>query len=291
MFQLTASIFDFLSYVPDILRESGNLFGVFALVAILMAAIALLFFKNGEGRQKERVFLYTILFLSSLVIASLFAGLSTGFQSGREIADTNPALVELSPTATQKLENYIRDQGDSITDQSKSEILSDALASYVASEPDLITTPASENPTVNNDNEPASTAASADADSIPDGFRLDQKSCSKRAETIACDLLITNTAEDISIALFADGSFSDSRLVDSEGNQYITDTIKVGNTEGQNNQVVTFARDVPVRITLITNSADSGVSNISLVELLGSTKGRLSRADITFQARDIPVTQ
>jgi hypothetical protein len=70
MFQLTASIFDFLSYVPDILRESGNLFGVFALVAILMAAIALLFFKNGEGRQKERVFLYTILFLSSLVIAS-----------------------------------------------------------------------------------------------------------------------------------------------------------------------------------------------------------------------------
>jgi hypothetical protein len=74
----------------------------------------------------------------------------------------------------------------------KSEILSDAVASYTASKPDLTTTPVFENPTVNSDNEPASTAASADADSIPDGFRLDQKSCSKRAETIACDLLIPN---------------------------------------------------------------------------------------------------
>ncbi|MEM8504326.1 MAG: hypothetical protein AAF716_14375 [Cyanobacteria bacterium P01_D01_bin.1] len=291
MFKLAASIFDFLSYIPDILRESGNLFGVFALAAIIIAIIALLFFRNGEEKQKERIFLYTTLFLLSLIFASLFAGLSTGFQSGKEVAVADPTLVELSPTATQELENYLRSQGIDITEQNKSDVLSDAITEYTVSNPEPAIASTPEDSTADSENEPIPPVTDADDDSIPDGFRLDQKSCSQRAETIACDLLITNTTEDISITLFANGTYSDSRLVDSDGNQYIVNTIKVGNTENRNSEVVTFARNVPVRITLITSDATSGADRISLVELLASTGDRFTRAGMTFQARDVAITQ
>lgn len=291
MFQLVASLFDALSYIPDILRESGNLFGIFALIAMIMAVIALLFFKNSGTTQKERIFVYTTLFLLSLVFASLFAGLSTGFQSGKEVAVTDPALVELSPDATQALEDYLRTSGSSITDQNRSEILSDALTNYISQQASSTTASTSESATANSAARSELSLPPSVGESVPDGFRIDPKDCSQIGGTISCDLLITNTTEDVSVTLFADGTYSDSRLVDGDGNQYIVSTLKVGDTENGNSQTVAFARDVPVRITLITSNAVPSVSKISLIELLGSTKNMFSRSDMTFQVRDVQITQ
>ncbi len=285
------NVFRLAEYLPDILRESGSMFGVFALVAILMALMVVFFFRNSETKQKERVFLYTSLFLLTLVFSALIAGVSTGFETGREIAITDPAIVELSPSTVKALENYLTAEGENITDKNKSRVLSEALSSYFADSNDssLAATPSAAESIAETEEEGLTVTVGASSSSAPDGFRVESRGCSQRDSTIRCDTLVTNTREDISIFLFADGYRSASRLVDGDGNQYTASVVVIGNEESSSYQLVPFATNVPVKVTLVVTNAGSKASQISLIDLLGSTKDRLNAADMSVQVRDVRV--
>ncbi len=279
--------FSLVEYLPDILRESGSMFGIFALVAIIISLMVVFFFKNSETRQKERVFVYTTLFLLTLAFSALVAGASSGFQTGREIAITDPALVELSPATVKALETHLQTEGKNITDKNKSRVLSEAISAYFESGE---AEPIAADPSVEDTSEPELLATvGAGSSSAPDGFIFQSRGCSQRDSTITCDTLVTNTNEDIDIRLFASGHRANSRLVDGEGNQYAVSTIKVGNIEAQNYQVVPFASNIPVKVTLVVTNASSRASQISLVDLLGNTSGSLEPATLSFQARDVRV--
>jgi hypothetical protein len=292
-------VFDFPKYLPEILRESGSLFGVFALIAILIAIIVVFFFRNSETKQKERVFLYTSIFLLALVFSALIAGVSTGFQTGQEIGVTqgsgsasqgNTSQAELSSDMQQSLESYLTSQGLKITAQNKSKVLSDALESYLnenIAAPPL--SPSSENSGSEGRGATVQSNASTTG-SAPDGFIFEGKSCTQRDRTIQCDGLITNTKEDIAVFLFADGYSSDSRIVDSEGNQYIANEIVIGSKTDDEYQPVTFTQNIPVKITLVFQEVSSTAKNVALMEVLGSTTTNSAKADFSFQARNVPVS-
>ncbi len=292
-------MFDLPKYLPEILRESGSLFGVFALIAILIALIVVFFFRNSETKQKERVFLYTSIFLLALVFSALIAGVSTGFETGQQVGGAqgsgntspqNTLQAELSPDMEQSLESYLTSQGLAITTQNKSKVLSDALGSYLNENivaPPL--SPSSKNP-AGEDRESIAQSNTSTAGSAPDGFIFEGKSCTQRDRTIQCEGLITNTEEDINVSLFADGYSSDSRIVDGEGNQYVANEIVIGSKTNNNYQSVTFTQNIPVKVTLVFKEVSSTAQNVALMEVLGSTRGYTSDADFSFQARNIPVS-
>ena len=285
-------MFDLPKYLPEILRESGSLFGVFALVAILIAFIVVFFFRNAEAKQKERMFLFASLFLLALVFSALIAGVSTGFETGKEVAvtqsDDNASQVELSSATLKSLESYLADQGLDNTAQNRAEVLSDALTSYTSG---AITTAPSSEPEISTGDriEVQPTSVSADS-SAPDGFLFEGKGCVQQDRTIECNGLITNTKEDVRVFLFADGYKAESRIVDNEGNQYIASEIMTGSETDGNNQKVTFTQNIPVKVTLVFTDISTKAQSVALMEITGSTGQFNDSANLSFQARNIPVS-
>ena len=283
-------MFDLPKYLPDILRESGSLFGVFALVAIVIALVVVFLFRDSEKQQKERVFLYTSLFMLALVFSALTAGVSTGFQSGKEVAITqtkgNESLVKLPPATLQAIESYLTKQGQAVTSQSRAQVLSDALSAYLGG--DSSSAPSAVLP-ANNSADTGSEAANGSSmtGSAPDGFTFTGESCEQRDKTMTCSGLITNTKDDINVYLFASNGKSLSRIVDSEGNQYVAKEITTGSETSPYYQLVTFTQNVPVKVTLVFAEVTSKPTNIALMEVQGSTTSNYSDADVSFQARNI----
>jgi hypothetical protein len=288
-------VFDLPKYLPEILRESGSLFGIFALVAILIALIVVFFFRNSETKQKERVFLYTSLFLLALVFSALIAGVSTGFQTGQEVGVTqsqgNESQVELSPETQQAIERYLETEGRDSTPENKSQVLSDALTDYLSAEESPSTSSATLPVNVQQEGrKDTDTSGASSASSAPDGFTFEGKSCTQRDRTIQCDGLITNAKEDIEVFLFADGYRADSRIVDSEGNQYAANEIVIGSKTENRYQSVTFAQNISVKVTLVFKEVSATVKNVALMEVLGSTTTYGADANFSFQARNIPIS-
>ena len=121
--------------IPEILEKSGNLFGIFALAAIILAFIVFFLFGNAGTKQKERVFIYLTLFLLALVFSSLTVGIFSGFEQGSELAtaqvEEDPLRVKLSPATVEKLENYLASSGETVTEESKTRILAMAVDAYL----------------------------------------------------------------------------------------------------------------------------------------------------------------
>lgn len=290
-------MFDLPKYLPDILRESGSLFGVFALVAILIALIVFFLFKDSEKQQKERIFLYLALFLLALVFSALFAGVSTGFKSGKEVAITqtkeNESLVELPPATLQAIESYLTEQGQAVTPENRAKVLSSALSSYLdggeASAPSAAL-PADTSSADSGDQGNANPVAgsSSTANSAPSGFAFKSEGCVQGDKTIRCDSLITNTQDDTDVTLFANTNFSKSRIVDGQGNQYVANGIVIGSESNPSFQTVTLTQNVPVKVTLVVTKVSEKVENVALLEIPGSVKG--TALDSPFQARNVPVS-
>ena len=88
---------NFVNNIPEII-DSDSLFGVFALVAIILAFVVFILFRNADTKQKERIFIYSTLFFLALVFSAL---IFSGFERGSEIitdqVEQDPSVVKLLP--------------------------------------------------------------------------------------------------------------------------------------------------------------------------------------------------
>lgn len=125
--------------LPQILEKAGSLFGIFALLAIVIAVIAFLLFNKAEPNQKEKIFFYMVLFFLALILSTLAAGFLTGFKGGGEVVSTqrenDPSQVSLSPNTVAKLESYIKSKGQTVTREAKTRFLEESIESYVNPKP------------------------------------------------------------------------------------------------------------------------------------------------------------
>ena len=287
----TTNIFSAVQYLPSILREAGSLLGIFALIAILLALIVVFLFRNAETKQKERIFLYTALFLLTLVFSSLIAGASTGFETGREYAITqrreDPAVVTLDARTAQALERYLAENGQRATDETRARVLSNALGAY-------LTEPKAENssPLIaidsGTDGEMILPERKPSVDSVPDGFSIDDKSCSQRNQTLTCDLLITNLDEGLQLTVFGTWPFK-SRIVDGEGNPYNAADVSIAQKKSNMYLEENFIQDVPVKVSLTFTNVLSSADEVEFLQLFASTIG-YPKSDISFKVRNIPIT-
>jgi hypothetical protein len=79
--------------IAKILENSGSSFAVLALVAIIFAFVALLFFRNAEAKQKEKIFIITTGFFLALILVVLAASLFNGSEVTAKELEKDPALT------------------------------------------------------------------------------------------------------------------------------------------------------------------------------------------------------
>jgi hypothetical protein len=129
--------------LPEIIKASGSLFGIFALTAIVIAIIGFSYFRNANTKQRERIFLYIIAFYLTLTLSALMGGNVLGFRTGSKDVvkriETNPSsidpsLVRLSPDTIQSLDNVLSYKGEKITQENKSKILDEAVKAMANSD-------------------------------------------------------------------------------------------------------------------------------------------------------------
>jgi hypothetical protein len=134
---------EILDKIPEILSKSGNLLGLFALLALVVASSGVILFIRAEKKDKNRAFFLIVLFFFGLVIAALLSGVVSGFTKGKEAIITqtqqnpssvNPSLVKLSSDKIRELENYIELKGEKVTDESKTRVLEKALHTFLSSQ-------------------------------------------------------------------------------------------------------------------------------------------------------------
>lgn len=187
--------------LPQILEKSASLFGVFALVAIVLASVVFLLFGKADPKQKERIFVYMTLFFLALTFSALAAGTLSGYKGGGEAVTTqieqdpssiNPSLVSLSPNTIERLERYIESKGEAVTQKNKVRVLEEALESY--------TNPKPVQPTVLDLPSPVSSSPSplfSQTNKVKEkDFLFVFKGCYRSGQNIDCQVIITNQGED-----------------------------------------------------------------------------------------------
>lgn len=251
--------------LPQILEKSASLFGVFALVAIVLASVVFLLFGKADPKQKERIFVYMTLFFLALTFSALAAGTLSGFKDGGEAVTTqieqdpssiDPSLVSLSPDAIQILEKYLNAQGEAVTPQSKVQVLEEALEAYVS--PTSETAP-SPRPIV--DPSPPLQTIEAEQTARDKGVTFDLLQCGKESQNTICYFRITRTTDGICAI-----DRRAVRAIDLSGNEHFSEAVQMGDEEGSNVST-NFIRDIPIRASFTFGDDLQTVNNLAAVEI------------------------
>lgn len=204
-----------LEQIPKILQESGDLFGFVSLIVIVSTLLCYAFYLRADQADKNRVFAIILLFFLGLVIVTFPVAAFSGFQTGSEttseqVAENpsliDPSLVKLSPQSTQQLENYLNTQGKAIDEESKRQVLQDALDTFI--NPKTSSVHQTEAPLggVLTPSQPVSqTTETISKTTEVGGFLFALDGCYRNGQTVNCDFNVTNQSRERNkISLYAD---------------------------------------------------------------------------------------
>ncbi len=264
--------------LPEILEKSGTLFGVIALIVLAIAFLSYVFYIKAEKAERNKAFILVLLFFFGVVLVVLAAGILSGFQRGSEAitaqVEENPLLITLLPETNEKLETLISSNEIAATEESKAQVLEEALEAYVNPElppaatfsPEPTVAPT---PTVAATSTPISTSAPAQTENI-EGFKFDLQSCTRSSDTIIkCSFLVTNKEARRELRLSQNFSGESTKIVDLNGEQYSADSVKFGGLENSNTfrfVDIALAKDVAVKAEAIFKEVPSEVERLQLVE-------------------------
>ena len=286
--------------LPEIVEKSGTLFGVIALIVLVIAFLSYVFYIKAEKAERNKAFILVLLFFFGVVLVVLAAGILSGFQRGREAVtaqvEENPLLITLLPATNEKLETFISSDGIAVTEESKAQVLEEALEAYIdpelpppttfSPEPTIAPT-LTEAPT----STPISTSVPAQTENI-EGFKFDLQSCTRSSDTIIrCSFLVTNKEARRELRLSQNLSTASTKIVDLNGEQYYADSIKFGGLESSSypNYVnIDLAKNVAVKAEAIFKEVPSEVERLQLVEPSFSTSST-SWFPVSFL--DIPISR
>ena len=279
---------NFVNNIPEIIDNSDSLFGVFALVAIILAFVVFILFRNADTKQKERIFIYSTLFFLALVFSALTAGIFSGFERGSEIitdqVEQDPSVVKLLPETGQKLETFISSKGQAATEESKAQILEEALDAYInPPEPsvpqpgNLFRSPLTQNPSAQS---PDSTIQVKDVK----GFIFELQGCIRTSEAILkCAFFIANKEKDRELRLYGNSRIK-SRIIDPNGNQYIVSNVMFGSDKKPFSVSMNLVQDVGVKAEIEFEEVPAEIGQLALVELSSYTQ---DAGNFTVQFRDV----
>lgn len=282
--------------VPAILENSDNLFGVFALIAIIFAVVGFLFFRNADTKQKERIFIYSTLFFLALIFSALTAGIFSGFESGSEITtaqvEQDPSLVKLLPETVEKLNTLLLSENQATTEENKAQLLETALADYI--NPPETPTPASQVSDASS-SQPSQSIDSQSNRSLSSpnlqenkGFTFELQECRKSSEnSVSCSFLITNNQQDEQLRLYGEHIGYKSRVIDPNGNEHVAINVVFGDSQSRSIATVNLAQDISVRAEVEFQGISESVEQLALIELLSYTR---QDRYFTAQFRDVSVS-
>ena len=282
--------------VPAILENSDNLFGVFALIAIIFAVVVFLFFRNADTKQKERIFIYSMLFFLALIFSALTAGIFSGFESGSEITsaqvEQDPSLVKLLPETVEKLNTLLLSENQATTEENKAQLLETALADYINSSE--TPTPASQvsDSSASQPSQPIESEAHRSLSSPNSqenkGFIFELQDCRKSSEnSVSCSFLITNNQQDNELKLYGDFIGYQSRIIDPNGNEHVATKVIFGDSQSRTIVDANLAQGIAVRAEIEFQGISESVEQLALIELLSFTRQDYY---FTVQFRDVSVS-
>ncbi len=205
--------------LPQILANSGSLFGVFALVAIVIAFVVFLLFGKADPKQKERIFLYMTLFFLALTFSALAAGVLTGFKSGgdnvnaiiaKDPSKVDSSLVSLSPNTIKNIEKYLESKSESVTQDSKVKLLEEAVETYINPKP-VKTTIVEVTPTLTPNSNPINPIQ------VDGEVTWEFKKCVRKETNVDCSFVLTTTNDRLRYGLNLN---DETKMTDRQGREY-----------------------------------------------------------------------
>jgi hypothetical protein len=291
--------------LPQIIEKASSLFGIFVLIAIVVAVIVILLFRKDDPTQKKQIFIYTICFFGGLMLFALGAGFLSGFKSGgdnvtaiiaKDPSQLDSSLVNLSPSTTKNLEKYLIAKGEPITQEGKTKVLEASVEAYT--NPTPITSPTPEvkptpistptNSVVPKPN-PTLISTSTLSEVSSTGFLWKLSGCYLQKDKLTCNLTITSQDKNSSFDNIQSGTEL-LMLYDNRGNFYRTSSIQIGNKFYNDCcYMVPFIANVETPMQVIFENIVKSASSVSEFTIKVKTKGTLG--DVTFKnSRFIPET-
>ena len=278
--------------IPQILDSSRNLFSLFALIVIVVGILSFFFYLKSDRAEKNRAFLFVLLFFFGVVIAALFTGTLSGFQQGSEATteqvsqnpgSVDPLLVKLSPAAISQLETHIQDQGEEITSENKTKVLEEALENYT-------NPPEPPNPPTLTPRQPPESASgdadvqSADFQSTVADFSFALEGCYRSGQHVDCKMKITNQGADRRrMILFADGT-RESATFDGD-TRYLAYESRLADRRHPRQVVLEMPFDIGINAQLFFSPPPDTVSVLQAVEIWISADNRY----YAVKFEDVPI--
>lgn len=255
--------------LPEILEKSGTLFGVIALIVLAIAFLSYVFYIKAEKAERNKAFILVLLFFFGVVLVVLTAGILSGFQRGSEAVtaqvEENPLLITLLPETNEKLETLISSNEIAATEESKAQVLEEALEAYVNPPPPAVS---SSKPAATPTSAPISAPASAQTKEV-ENFTFDLQSCTRERDTVVkCSFLVTNREARRELRLSQGSSSTSTKIINLDGEPYYADSVKFGGLESNVFSFVgiDLTKDVAVKAEAVFPEVPSEIERLQLVE-------------------------
>lgn len=281
---------DIAKIIPNI-ETSYALLAFFALMSIV---IALRFFGKDSPIRRERIFLYIIFFFIAITIA-LAAGFRTGEATTEPVvqkeiveipSEPDPSSINLPNHIHQSIEQYLAKRNESVTPNSKIQVLDNAVKAYVSSSQETSTN----NPTLPQQKakDDQIQTFEVQASESKKGLDFELNKCSRTNENgiIICIFSVTNKEDDTTIDIVA-GNSPNSRIVGSNGIAYDASNIEIGTESNPNVARVKLVKDVLIRGKLTFTDIPNDINNLSLLEIHSFLPRPRGEGFFPIQFRDI----
>jgi len=120
------------------------------------------------------------------------------------------------------------------------------------------------------------------------GIYFQLKGCRQENDVLTCELLVTDKQEGRQMYLYSSyNSSSTSRIIDTQGNQYVADTVEFGGESGRSYVSQNLAKDIGLKAFVIFNDQIED-EQLALVEFKAKTS---DQGYFSMEFRDVPVSR
>ena len=120
------------------------------------------------------------------------------------------------------------------------------------------------------------------------GIFFQLKGCGQENDVLICELLITDQQEQRQMHLYSSyGSNATSRVIDTQGNQHVADSVEFGGESGTRYVSQNLAKDIGLK-AFIAFDEQIEDENLALVEIMAKTS---DQGYFSIEFRDVPISR